>query len=470
MGPGQNARDMRRTVLWVLLVFVLLYNLPVGRSRFDTAVLEGLRLVRWYTRQYLLLTLVPAFLIAGAMVAFVRREAVVRYLGAGARKTVSYLVAAVSGSVLAVCSCAVLPLFSGICRLGAGIGPATTFLYAGPAVSILAVVLTARLLGARLGVARAVTAVLFSVVIGLLMHLIFGRAERKDGPAVLPKAASAAKRSLAQVLVFFVAMIGVMVFANWARSGDIRAVLLCCPGGLTSFEVEGQLVEQSAGQVVILDTEGQEYVVTPAEIKAMQTVDSGGVQQAVYRVRWALVALLGLALLLMLWRWFERREIGEWLAGAWKFATQMLPPLFVGVLAAGFLLGGENRPGLIPRPYVEMLVGNSPEPLLAVTGWQGRAAWLIRGLWAVWSNFFAALVGVFMYFATLTEVPIVRGLMRAGMGQGPALALLLAGPAISLPNMLVIRSIMGTRKTLVYVGLVVLVATLSGILYGLVGG
>ncbi|MBN1674358.1 MAG: permease [Kiritimatiellae bacterium] len=443
------------------------FFIPIGSYRFENAVFEGLKLVRWYARTYLLLTLVPVFLVAGAIAVFVSRATVTRYLGAAANRAVAYAVAAVGGSVVAVCSCAVLPLFSGIRKQGAGLGPAVTFLYAGPAINVLAIVLTARVLGLRLGVARALFAILFSVVIGLLMHAFF-RNDRAEQPGEeRADEEGGARRSAAQTVAFFAALIGVMVFANWARSGDIRAVLLCCPGGLTTYEVEGHIVEKTDSHVVIVDTDGQEFAVSAEEVRAVAALRPGSIQNLVHDARWYLVGLLAAAVAIMLWRWFARAETAEWIDRSWGFAARMLPPLFLGVLAAGFMLGGQEGEGIIPRPCIEMLVGRSPERFLAATGLQaGAMAAGIRAAWPVLTNLFAAVVGVFMYFATLTEVPIVRGLMRSGMDKGPALALLLAGPAVSLPNMLVIRGVIGTRKTLAYVGLVVLMAALSGMIYG----
>jgi hypothetical protein len=314
-----------------------------------------------------------------------------KYLGAGAKKWKAYSVASVSGSVLAVCSCTVLPLFAGIYMRGAGLGPASAFLYSGPAVNVLAIVLTARVLGLELGMARAAGAVIFSVVIGLLMALIFGREEeaRQEGFAVLPE--EEVDRPLWKTAVNLAAMVFFLVFANWAASRS-----------------------------------------------------GGGLWEAVYRLRWvlaggglAVTALSGLA-------WFSRDERLDWLSSSRDYALQVMPLLFAGVLAAGFLLGRPGHEALIPGRYVTMLVGGN----------------------SLGANFFASLSGAFMYFATLTEVPILQGLLGAGMGKGPALALLLAGPALSLPSMLVINSILGLRKTVTYVALVVLLSTAAGMVFG----
>ena len=381
----------------ILAAFSLCFYLPVEllreSSRFRNAAWEALHLVRWYAREHVLLCLIPAFFIAGAIAVFVSQASVIKYLGAGANKVLAYGVASVSGTILAVCSCTVLPLFAGIYRMGAGIGPATAFLYSGPAINVLAIILTARVLGLEMGVARAVGAVVFSVLIGLLMHLFFRKEEaaRTGAQAGVPQAPVA--RPLWQNALFFLAMVGVLVFANWGRPAD---------------------------------------------------PESGSLFAALYRGRFWVAGAFLLAVAAMAVFWFRRAELGEWGASSWGFAKQILPLLLVGVLAAGLLLGRVGREGLIPSEWVAAAVGGN----------------------SLAANFFAALAGAFMYFATLTEVPILQGLMSSGMGKGPALALLLAGPALSLPNMLVIRSVMGTRKTLVFVALVVVMATASGILYG----
>ena len=372
-------------------VFLAFFWLPVGIGRFDSAVVQALSLARWYAREHVLLCLVPAFFIAGAISVFVSQEAVMKYLGAQAKKVLAYGVASVSGSVLAVCSCTVLPLFAGIYKRGAGLGPATAFLYSGPAINVLAIIMTARVLGIELGVARAVGAVVFSVVIGLLMALIFHREEKEKANVAMAMPEPNVKRALWKNVLYFAAMVAILVFANWARP-DVES----------------------------------------------------GIWHTIYSIRWILTGLLTLLLLGILVAWFDLGEMREWLDSSWGFAKQIMPLLLAGVLAAGFLLGSPGGGGIIPSGWVARLVGGN----------------------SVGANFFASVAGAFMYFATLTEVPILQGLMSAGMGKGPALALLLAGPALSLPNMLVIRSVMGTKRTLVYIALVVMMATISGLLFG----
>ncbi len=416
-------------------VFLVCFYLPVGKARFDGAVLESLRLLKWYAQEHVLLCLIPAFFIAGAIAVFVSQAAVMKYLGASANKVVAYSVASVSGTILAVCSCTVLPLFAGIYRMGAGLGPATAFLYSGPAINVLAIALTARVLGLKLGIARAVGAILFSVIVGLLMHFFFRKeeAEKAATQAALPE--PDVKRPLWQDAVYFFTMVGILVFANWGKpmhdAGLWHAVFAA------------------------------KWVVTAALSAALATM-----LVAWFDVRWwkMLLAALPAAMLALIFRntplipfaagvvglsaltSTSKGETGDWFTATWDFAKQIMPLLFVGVLLAGLLLGSPTSAdgGLIPAAWVADLVGGN----------------------SLRANLFASVVGAFMYFATLTEVPILKGLIANGMGQGPALALLLAGPALSLPNMLVIRSVMGTKKTVVFVALVIVMATVTGILYG----
>ncbi len=425
-------------------VFLVCFFLPVGNLRFNNAVTESLYLTRWYAREHVLLCLVPAFFIAGAIAVFVSQASVMKYLGAGAKKVLAYGVASVSGTILAVCSCTVLPLFAGIYRMGAGIGPATAFLYSGPAINVLAIILTARILGLELGIARAVGAIAFSILIGLAMQTIYRKEEQEKLQNKPIFSQDGRPRSLWKQGVFFATMVGILVFANWARSGDVRAVFLCCPGGLSTYQVEGTLVEQNKEGITIRDASGSEQVIPANQAPVVQEVETNKLYEWIYRLRWALVLLLLAVLVGMLGRWFTKGELQDWVRETWGFTKQILPLLLLGVLAAGFLLGRPGHEGIIPSHWVEKAVGGN----------------------SAQANLLASVAGAFMYFATLTEVPIPQGLIGAGMGKGPALALLLAGPALSLPNMLVIRSIMGTKKTLVYISLVVVMATISGLIYG----
>ncbi len=461
---------------WLVAAFLTLYFLPADAPRFQGALVEAFRLVKWYTREHVLLCLVPAFFIAGAISVFVSQNAVMRYFGPKANKVLAYGVASVSGTILAVCSCTVLPLFGSIYMRGAGLGPAIAFLYSGPAINVLAILMTARVLGMPLGIARTVGAVVFSVVIGALMHLFFLKEERA-------KAAQASEvylepdgkpaRPLWQTALMFLGMVGILVFANWARSGDVRAVFLCCPNGLTVYSVEGQVLEKTPEHIRMLTGEGVVRTLPVAEVQQVTQAHPESPANRIHQGRWFLVAGLLLALVWMVRRWVDRQERLEWVKVSWGFAKQIMPLLFIGVLAAGFFLGSAEAKdaGLVPNRWIQALVGDDPTVFWGYMHREGGLVphWLFV-VWPIWTNFFASFAGALMYFATLTEVPILRGLMDSGMGQGPALALLLAGPALSLPSMLVINSILGPKKTLAYVGLVVVMATITGMVWGVVSG
>jgi uncharacterized membrane protein YraQ (UPF0718 family) len=368
-----------KKLVYIIAIFLGCFYMPIESLRFDNAIFEALALVKWYAREHVLLCLVPAFFIAGAIAVFVNQASVIKYFGAKANKLLSYGVASVSGVILAVCSCTILPLFSGIYRRGAGLGPAIAFLYSGPAINVLAIILTARILGWKIGLARAIGAIAFSIVIGFIMHLIFIKEEHaRHAKGELQPGAIKETRPLWKSAIYFFSMIAVLVFAN-----------------------------------------------------------SG---------KWWITGFFLAAVVAALASWFKKDEIKDWVSATWAFALQILPLLLGGVLISGFLLGRVGHEGIIPSRYVAALVGGN----------------------SLFANFFSSIVGAFMYFATLTEVPIVQGLMASGMGKGPALALLLAGPALSLPSMLVIRGVIGTKKTAVYVVLVVIMATISGVVFGLI--
>ena len=415
--------------------FLVLFYLPVGLPRFDNAVLEGLYLARSYAQEHVILCLLPAFFIAGAIGVFLSQNTVMKYLGADAKKVLAYGVASVSGTILAVCSCTILPLFAGIYRMGAGLGPAVAFLYSGPAINVLAIILTARILGIELGIARAVGAIAFSVIIGLIMHVIYRKEkEGRDGPKMMLGGENG-MRPLWQNVLYFAAMIAVLVFANWGRPQDETGfwhLVYASKWIITSFSAAGlgvMLVAWFAVPVL--------KVVAVAAITAVFSLAFRHTPMVGF-----MVGVIGLSYLTST----QEGEMQEWFGGSWGFAKQIMPILFAGVLVAGFLLGRPGHEGIIPSVWVSSLVGGN----------------------SLSANFIASVAGAFMYFATLTEVPILQGLMGSGMGKGPALALLLAGPAVSLPNMLVIRSVIGTGKTVVYVTLVIVMATISGFLYGAV--
>jgi hypothetical protein len=381
----------RNKFLTILLIFVYVYFVDFDTPSVSGAILEGFFMLQEYVREHTLTCLVPALFIAGAMSATISQASVIKYFGAEAKKIVSYSVASVSGAILAVCSCTILPLFAGIYSRGAGLGPAVAFVYSGPAINILAIVLTARVLGFEMGLARAIGAIVFAIIIGLSMAFIFrdDEKERHDSPQ---------KREMAtenghpvQTFIFFIALIGVLIFATWAE---------------------------------------------PAS--------SGGFFAMIFDYKWSFTAISLAVVIIIAFTGMDKEKRVTWLDETWGFSKQILPLLFIGVIIAGFLLGRPGHEGIIPSQYVEGLVGGN----------------------SLFANFFASIVGAFMYFATLTEIPILQGLIGSGMGKGPALALLLAGPSLSLPNMLVIRSVIGNRKTVVYVIHVVVMSTIAGVIYG----
>jgi len=333
--------------------------------------------------------------------------------------------------------------------MGAGLGPATAFLYSGPAINVLAIILTARVLGFELGIARVVGAVLFSVVIGLLMHLIFRKEEQEKAEAQAAMPEPEVARPLWQNASVFAAMVGVLVFANWAISGQLQFGVACCPlpGALHFEKKEGVKTAEDEQYIYVEGKNGEEEKIEKKLLRWERPVENP-VYVAIHDARFVIAGAMLLALIAMLVKWFQRSEMSEWAASSWGFAKQILPLLFFGVLLAGLLLGRQDQEGLIPSEWVARAVGGN----------------------SLGANFFASIAGAFMYFATLTEVPILEGLISNGMGKGPALALLLAGPALSLPNMLVIRSVMGTKKTVVFVSLVVVMATVSGMIYGAIWG
>lgn len=450
-----------KILLGLLAAFLGLYYLPIEHLRFQGAIIEAFKLAKWYAQEHVLLCLVPAFFIAGAIGVFVSQNAVMKYFGPKASKWLSYSVASVSGTILAVCSCTVLPLFGGIYMRGAGLGPAIAFLYSGPAINVLAIVLTARVLGWQLGVARAVGAIVFSVVIGLLMHLIFLKEERAK--AANPQEVflgddEKGNRPLWQVVLYFFSMVGILVFANWARPQETA--------GLWFAIFKAKWIVTTLFAVLMGVCLWRFFKVRLAWI-ALAALPAVVLAFALpgYPVAAFAAGSAGLAALTFV----GGAELKDWRDQSWGFAKQILPLLFMGVLAAGFFLGSPDSvdAGIVPNIWIQALVGDSPQAMLSILGRPDAVtpAWL-SFLWPLWTNLFASLTGALMYFATLTEVPILRGLIDSGMGQGPALALLLAGPALSLPSMLVINSILGPKKTLTFVGLVVVMATVTGVVFG----
>jgi uncharacterized membrane protein YraQ (UPF0718 family) len=394
---GDSELKERTKLLLIILIFACAYYIPWGHPTIRQSGLEAFMMLQEYAREHVLTCLIPSFFIAGAIAVFVSQASVLKYFGATANKILSYSVASVSGTVLAVCSCTVLPLFAGIYTRGAGIGPATAFLYSGPAINVLAIVLTARILGWQLGLARAVGAVFFAITTGLLMALFFRKddADRTAGQIYLPDQEERG-RTLTQDALFMLTMVLILVFAAFAKpaAGD---------SGLWSY---------------------------------------------IFAAKWYITAGLLIILGFMLKKWFRAEERSTWVQSTWGFMKQIFPLLAGGVLVAGFLLGRPGYPALIPEHYIQSLVGGN----------------------SLWANLFASVAGALMYFATLTEVPILQGLIGSGMGQGPALSLLLAGPALSLPNMLVIGGIMGVKKTFAFCAIIVVLSTIAGMIFGSIVG
>lgn len=428
-----NWKSEWKPLAGIVAVFLLFFYLPIDNVRLKGAVIEALALTKWYAQEHVILCLIPAFFIAGAIAVFISQASVMKYLGAKTNKVLSYGVASVSGTILAVCSCTVLPLFAGIYRMGAGLGPATAFLYSGPAINVLAFVLTARVLGVELGIARAIGAIVFSVVIGLLMHLIYRKEEAEKVHAQMAMPEPEVSRPLWQNGLYFGAMIVILVFANWGKpdeSTGLWHLIYSYKWLITGIAAIG------LGAMLVL------WFKLP-KVPIMLT----GLATAIIAVLFPHLPLLAFSTAVVGLSIITSRrsdESGEWFSQTWGFAKQILPLLLGGVLVAGLLLGRPGQEGLIPSQWIASWVGGN----------------------SIASNLFASVVGAFMYFATLTEVPILQGLIGNGMGKGPSLALLLAGPALSLPNMLVIRSVMGTKKTVVFVALVIVMSTVTGIIYG----
>ena len=433
-----------RPLAIIATVFLIFYFVPFSNLQsgnfFLNPIYEALALAQDYARKHVILCLLPAFFIAGAISVFISRDSVIRYLGPKANQVLAYGVASVSGSILAVCSCTILPLFAGIYRMGAGLGPATAFLYSGPAINVLAIILTARILGPELGIARAVGAVVFGIAIGILMHFIF-RNEEDSGNGVEMMLSDEPSRPLWKNALYFGAMAGILVFANWAEPGDESGFWFAV------FSVKWLITSLFAGALGVM-------LIVWFRMKwwKLVVVGAGVAILAILFPRWHLIpfaaGIIGISYFTST-STDENDETAEWFDSTWGYAKQIMPLLFYGVLVAGALMGRDaDHAGLIPPEWISTLVGGN----------------------SIFANFFASIVGAFMYFATLTEVPILEGLIGNGMGNGPALALLLAGPALSLPNMLVIRSVIGTKKTVVFVGLVVVMATITGIIFGSIYG
>jgi uncharacterized protein len=435
-----NIRKEFTILFWIIAVFAFAFFMPIESERFNTAIYATLDLTKWYAQEHVILCLLPAFFIAGVIAVFVSQGAVMKYFGAKAKKWVAYTVASVSGTILAVCSCTILPLFSSIHKRGAGLGPAIAFLYSGPAINILAIILTARILGFEMGVARIVGAVVFAIVIGSVMSLIYRKEERAKRAEQLNFPDVPEKRPMWKTSFHFFVLVLILVFANWGKpeSGVDEGTwfwIWSHKWHITSFFA----LMLVYSLIFILKLKWWTVALAVLATAAAGFFSSSPLVPMV-------VGIAALSIITLLDK--TDPDNAEWTISSWDFTKQIMPLLAIGVIAAGFLLGSTHDdtaiPGIIPGEWISALVGGN----------------------SLFSNFFASIVGAFMYFATLTEVPILQGLIASGMGKGPALALLLAGPSLSLPNILVIRGVLGTQKTLVYVALVVIMATISGLIYG----
>ncbi|NDW12028.1 hypothetical protein D0T50_03890 [Bacteroides sp. 214] len=437
-----------KILLWIIVIFTAVFFLPLESERFMTAIDATLDLSKWYAQEHVVMCLLPAFFIAGVIAVFISQGAILKYFGANAKKWLSYTVAAVSGAILAVCSCTILPLFTSIYKRGAGLGPAIAFLYSGPAISILSIILTWRILGTEMGVARMIGAVLFSVIIGLIMAFIYRKEEKIKKEEQMNITVPPAKRPMTQTMFHFFTLVLILVFANWGAPAADDTTSVWSYIFMYKWYITGGLALMLAYSLIAILKIKWQWVIAGVIATAGSTILANLFisNPKLIPLVPMIVGIASLSLMTL----FDKRdaENREWTLSAWGFAKQIMPLLAIGVVTAGFLLGSTHDntaiAGVIPNEWIEWAVGGN----------------------SFLSNFFASFTGAFMYFATLTEVPIIQGLIASGMGKGPALALLLAGPSLSLPNMLVIRGVMGTKKTIIYVTLVIIMATISGLVYG----
>lgn len=427
----------------LLAVFLFAYLVNFSSKDVQAAILEGFYLLQWYVRYHTLPCVVPAMFIAGAIATFFSKEAVLRHLGPKANKVEAYGVASTSGTVLAVCSCSVLPMFAGIYRVGAGLGPAAAFLYSGPAINVMAIFLTARVLGFELGIARVIGSIGFAVVIGLFMAMIFRKDEEERTVAAmqLPDPPPA-KRKFWQTSLFFVCMIAFLVFSDWANPSQtiiektdgtrMHVTVLIRTAEVYRVQLEEPLGDLKKGAKL------PPLKISDIASEKDHTAEGYEWVAWVFHHRWYMAGACFVAVLAMSLGWFDREELGQWMDQTWTFSKSIIPLLFGGVLITGFV------GALIPEKMV--------------ADWVGGESFL--------SNLVASMIGGLWYFATLTEIPILEALMGLGMGRGPALALLLAGPALSLPSIAVIYSVIGFKKTLAFVILTVLMSTFAGMVFG----
>lgn len=424
--------------LWLVAIFLVAYFLPLGQPKIKSAILEAFNLLQWYAINHTLACVVPAMFIAGAISTFLSHASVIRYLGPNANRPLAYSVASVSGIILAVCSCSVLPMFAGIYAMGAGLGPASAFLYSGPAINVMAIFLSARVLGLDLGIGRVIGAVVFALVIGLLMAFIFRRSESSRAQAAMQMPESPVRtRPLWKTSLYFLCMILFLVFSDWYNTNNVTITMK------DGTVINANIRYSTQDTIDIQEYDAQERL--SPEIRRINIIDVEKIEpvpsftMTVHSVKWYLAGAMGFLVLLMLWRWFTFEEVKQWLKATWDFGLMIVPLLFGGVFLTGFI------GGLIPEKYVAAFVGGD----------------------SILSNFVASFVGMIWYFATLTEIPIVEMLTRLGMGRGPALSLLLAGPALSLPSILVIYKVVGFKKALIFCLLTVIMSTIVGFIFGM---
>ncbi|GAB6166620.1 permease [Thermostilla marina] len=446
----------------LVAVFCFAYFVDFASPRIQNAVSEAFLMLQWYARNHTLACVVPAMFIAGGIAAFLSKEAVLRHLGPNANKVEAYSVASVSGTVLAVCSCSVLPMFAGIYRVGAGLGPAVAFLYAGPAINVMAIFLTARVLGVHLGVARVIGAIVFGIVIGLIMAVIFRKEEEQRTKAImaLPDPPPS-RRAMWQNGVFLGVMVLFLVFSDWS---DPSRTLVELRPDATVTKMDGTPIVLEGDDplivAVMLETaskyrfqleephgslnKGVRFDVDKSQVISKEQYTPEGYEWAasVYRNRWYVAGVFLLLTVVLAFSWFDKAELAHWMGETWSFSKQIIPLLFIGVLATGFV------GAILPEKAVGALVGGN----------------------SITANLTASVIGAAWYFATLTEIPILEALIGLGMGQGPALALLLAGPALSLPSIAVIYSVFGFKKTATFVALVVVMSASVGMGYGMIFG
>ena len=430
-------KDVKK-LWWLVGIFVVMYFLPLGNPKITNAIFEAFKLLQWYIINHTLACVVPAMFIAGAISTFLSQASIMRYLGPDANRTLAYTVASVSGVVLAVCSCSVLPMFAGIYTMGAGLGPASAFLYSGPAINIMAIFLSARVLGFDIGLARAVGAIVFAFVIGLSMAFIFKKSEHvRNKAAMAMPPAPHPTRPLWKTGLYFLCLIMFLIFSDWYNTNEVTLTLK----NNTVMKASVQYSTQDFIEVKPYAPDGKMAVdalrISKSDIATMKSEDNFVMR--VNAIKWYLAGLMLLAILIMLKKWFTRSEVKEWMTATWDFGMMIVPLLFGGVFVTGFV------GGILPEKAVAAFVGGN----------------------GFLSNLVASTIGALWYFATLTEIPITQMLMRLGMGKGPALALLLAGPALSLPSILVINKILGWRKTFAFCALTVVFSTIVGYAFGM---